>query len=709
MSLLKFFKIRTAQLSLLAVLLLTFVGLSPLGQMAGVILAEEEWTQEDMDTYCATNDCSGWESTSEEEWTEEWTEEDTEWDTTEWTEEEWATYCETNDCEGWEETSEDDGEDWSETSEEWEEYCEVNDCDQWSDGEWSEEDYEDYYDEGVWEDKPYEDYYYGEEGYYYGEDGYYDETGTFHAYEDEYGDYEDFYYDAADEEHFVRQQEGMKEELASLREELSSIKDILSKLEDASTPNSRVSAALTELLGLAGKAGSVLEQMEGALEEGLSDEDTMDSFWDTMDSLGDAAETHMEVIEEWLEEDSSAAAALTDEELAFLTMDHEGEEYSEDDIASYLEGQYADLADDFDLRGFAGEVSAEEMDKIFRHINDAMMQELLKYMDDEHANEILTNMMNMLPVFGDKGTTLMQNTTEVLDVLGEIDSEVLASSDELEALYEETKGSLVTDDSKEELKEVWANVEEALAAGDVSEATMNTYVEEVKQLLEENQESLVLDEQVEFYDATLEENAWYFDDLADARDADILSGDKDAEGNPTGYVRPGDEVTKAEALKMILEGAGLDGSSGSAADSSVEGQWFEEYVKQAEELGLPYQGDWNESCDRGTVAAWTAEVFVGDVAGIEIADFEYEGTFEDVSESDPNVEYYQAVYEYGIFTGDDATGDLRPDDPINRAETTKVVMTAVEEVVETAEAAEKLDDVGTLLERKAARSAIQGQ
>lgn len=698
MSLRKLFKVRATYLSLLAIFLLAFVGLPSLGQMAGVILAEEdsgmtEWTQEDMDTYCATNDCSGWEGTEEE-----WMEEDTEWDTTEWTEEDWSgtSECTDTSCEHY--------------NEEWEDYCETNDCDQWSDGEWSEEDYKDYYDEGVWEDKPYESYYYGEEGYYYGEDGYYDETGTFHTYEDEYenGNYEDLYYEAADEEHFVRQQEGMKEELGSLSEELSGIKDILSKLAEASTPNSRVSAALTELLVLAGKAGSVLEQMEGALEEGLSDEDTMDAFWDTMDSLGDAAETHMEVIEEWLEEDLEAAASLTDEELAFLTMDHESEEYSEDEIADYLEGQYADLADDFDFEDFAGGVSTEGMDKIFRYINDAMMQELLKYMDDEHANEILTKMMNMLPVFGDKGANLMQNTTEVLDILGEIDSEDLASSDELEALYEETKGSLVTDESKEELKEVWTNVEEALAAGDVSEATMKTYVEEVKQLLEENKESLVLDEKVEFYDATLEENAWYFDDLADARDADILSGDKDADGNPTGYVRPGDEVTKAEALKMILEGAGLDGVSGDAADSSAEGQWYEEYVKQAEELGLPYQGDWNESCDRGTVAAWTAEVFVGDVAGIDIADFEYEGTFEDVSESDPNVEYYQAVYEYGIFTGDDATGDLRPNDLINRAETTKVVMTAVEEVVEPAEVADKLDDVETLLERKAARSAIGG-
>ena len=94
----------------------------------------------------------------------------------------------------------------------------------------------------------------------------------------------------------------------------------------------------------------------------------------------------------------------------------------------------------------------------------------------------------------------------------------------------------------------------------------------------------------------------------------------------------------------------------------------------------------------------------GDLAGLDIAEFEYEGTFDDVSDSDPNVEYYQAVYEYGIFTGDDATGDLRPDDLINRAETTKVIMTAVEEVVETAEIEEKLDDVGTLLQRAAVLS-----
>lgn len=687
MQLLKLFKVRAARLSVLAVFLMTFVGLPSVGQMAGtnifknldlltwvsnVILAEEG-SEEDWATYCETNDCE-----SSEEWSgeEDKTEEDTWSDSTD--------------------------------SEEWEDYCDTNDCDQWSDGEWDEEDMENFYDEGVWEDKPYEDYYYGEEGYYYGEDGYYDETGTFYTYEEgnyEEEDYEDLYYEAADEEHFMRQQESMKEELDGLHEELSGIQEILSKLEGASTPNSRVSSALTELISLAEKGISALEKMEAALEEGLSDEDTLEAFWDSMDSLGDAAETHMEVIQEWLEEDSAAASLLTDEELGFMLMDFEDEDYSDDEIADYLSGQYADLADDFDFESFAEGVSPEEMDKIFRYINDALMQELLNYMDDEQASEILTKMMNQLPVFGDKGANLMQNTTEVLAVMEGLDFKDFTSSDELdqlEKLYEETKSTLVTEGSKDDLKEIWSNVKEALMAGSVSEETMKTYIEEVDSALEENKKDLVLEDEVEFYDATLDENAWYFDDLADARDADIISGDKDANGNPTGYVRPGDEVTKGEALKMILEGAGLGGSSGSASDSDVAGKWYESYVKTAEELGLPYQGDWDEACDRGTVAAWTAEVFVGDVANLDINDFEYEGTFDDVSESDPNVEYYQAVYEYGIFTGDDGTGDLRPDDSINRAETTKVVMTAVEAVVETVEAGEKLDDVETLLQRHAA-------
>ncbi|MEK9159326.1 MAG: S-layer homology domain-containing protein [Patescibacteria group bacterium] len=708
-----FKKVRVARLSVLAVLLLTFVGLPAAGQMAGtnlfkeldlltwasrVILAEEGttesdmsgWSEEDWTTYCETNDCETW----TEEDTSEWTEEEwTEGDTSEWTEEEWeeTSECTDSSCEYY--------------NEEWDDYCKENDCEQWNDGEWDQEDQENFYEEGAWEDKPYEDYYYGEEGYYYGEDGYYDETGTFYPYEE--GVYEDYYYEAADEEYFMRQQESMKGEVDRLHEELYGIKEIFSKLEGISTPSSRVAASLTELNNLLEKGLTALEQMEAALEDGLSDEDTMSTFWDTMDSLGDAAETHMEVLKDWLEEDSAVASALTDEEMAFITMDHEDEEYSEDEISDYLSEQYSDLVDDVDFESFAGNVSPEEMEKIFRYINDAMMQELLKYMDDEQANDILTKMMNSLTTFGDKGTALMQNTTEVLDVMEGLDFDGVSSSeevDQLEALYEETKGSLITEASKDDLKEVWADVEDALALGNVSKETMKAYVAELDQLLDENKESLVLEDEVEFYDATLDENAWYFDELAEARDQDIISGDKDSNGNPTGYFRPGDEVTKAEALKMILEGAGLNGSSGNSSDSSADGKWYEEYVKHAEELGLPYQGDWDESCDRGTVAAWTAEIFVGDVAGLDIAEFEYEGTFDDVSDSDPNVEYYQAVYEYGIFTGDDATGDLRPDDLINRAETTKVIMTAVEEVVETAEIEEKLDDVGTLLQRAAVLS-----
>ncbi len=68
-----------------------------------------------------------------------------------------------------------------------------------------------------------------------------------------------------------------------------------------------------------------------------------------------------------------------------------------------------------------------------------------------------------------------------------------------------------------------------------------------------------------------------------------------------------------------------------------------------------------------------SEVF--DLGGEE---YSYDGAFPDVPASDPNAGHLQAVFEFGIFTGDSGTGTFRPEDPINRAEVSKVMNVAIE-------------------------------
>jgi hypothetical protein len=101
-------------------------------------------------------------------------------------------------------------------------------------------------------------------------------------------------------------------------------------------------------------------------------------------------------------------------------------------------------------------------------------------------------------------------------------------------------------------------------------------------------------------------------------------------------------------------------------------------------MGMSYGGNWNDPITRRVAAVWISEA----MELHEKVDA-YSGEFGDVSSSDSDALHFAAVYEYSVFTGDSGTGNLRPDDNMNRAEAAKVVKTAMEEVLD--RAAENID------------------
>lgn len=171
-------------------------------------------------------------------------------------------------------------------------------------------------------------------------------------------------------------------------------------------------------------------------------------------------------------------------------------------------------------------------------------------------------------------------------------------------------------------------------------------------------------------------SAWYHSAVTALYDEGVVNGYKDSSGSLTGEYKPSGTLTRAEMLKIVLEVGDYGAASHSSSDSSAHGQWFEGYVAMKEDMDLSLDGDWNEPITRREVAVLMSEAYLLFDYG-----YEYDGQFGDISENDSDADHLAAVYEEGIFTGDDGTGNFRPSDNMNRAEAAKVAYVALYEVL----------------------------
>lgn len=169
-------------------------------------------------------------------------------------------------------------------------------------------------------------------------------------------------------------------------------------------------------------------------------------------------------------------------------------------------------------------------------------------------------------------------------------------------------------------------------------------------------------------------SAWYSVYVQEAVDAGIVSGYNDAYGRPTGLFGPENPVTIGEALKISLVGAGYDTSAGVGY-----GHWAAPYMSVALGLGFDVAEIPGLNLDRPTTRSELASL-IADAFKVPHGTFK-DGRFIDVTAATPYASSIEALAEEEIISGDtDAAGNslgtFRPFDPINRAETVKLVMTA---------------------------------
>ncbi len=176
--------------------------------------------------------------------------------------------------------------------------------------------------------------------------------------------------------------------------------------------------------------------------------------------------------------------------------------------------------------------------------------------------------------------------------------------------------------------------------------------------------------------ADVPDGAWFSSSVQQAVDLGIVSGYKDANGNPTGQFGPENSVTFAEALKIALESAGYDENLGQGY-----GHWAAKYLSIAIGERFSLAPNQNVDLDRLATRAEVASL-IADAFKVSMPPY-FSQVFTDVSASHSFAFEIQALNRDGILSGDTdaegkATGRFRPDVGINRAETVKIAIAARE-------------------------------
>lgn len=176
---------------------------------------------------------------------------------------------------------------------------------------------------------------------------------------------------------------------------------------------------------------------------------------------------------------------------------------------------------------------------------------------------------------------------------------------------------------------------------------------------------------------------WFAPHVAAIAKLGIMSGYRDASGEPTGEFGPGNPVTLGELAKLAHEVAGIDESAvyWTVRNESARGAWFETYVGSAE------QRDWQVFTQSGvtmTRPATRGEMIVTMLQALDVPVQWPKGlSFRDVTRRTPYAGAIETAAKLGIVTGEadpegKPTGKFNPQKPVNRAEMSKLLVRFIE-------------------------------
>ncbi|MCF7844489.1 MAG: S-layer homology domain-containing protein [Kiritimatiellales bacterium] len=178
-----------------------------------------------------------------------------------------------------------------------------------------------------------------------------------------------------------------------------------------------------------------------------------------------------------------------------------------------------------------------------------------------------------------------------------------------------------------------------------------------------------------FTDVPME--AWFAPFVNQTLRANIMSGFKDSDGNPTGIYGPENNVTIAELSKIAHEISGVDETKARWNTHNLKARdtWFEQYFASAENLGWQLFADSRLDPTRN---ATRAEVVTTLLQALDVPRYWPKGKmFPDVSIETKYSSSIETAALDGLVTGY-SDGKFKPDNPINRAEISKIISLAIE-------------------------------
>jgi hypothetical protein len=182
-----------------------------------------------------------------------------------------------------------------------------------------------------------------------------------------------------------------------------------------------------------------------------------------------------------------------------------------------------------------------------------------------------------------------------------------------------------------------------------------------------------------FTDVALE--SWYAPFVFSAARLGIMSGYTDSTGQPSGRFGPDDPVNLAQLSKIAHEMTGLDQTKtrGVLQNLLAPGTWFETYYRSAEQqywhVFLNPFDDPGRPVTRAEVVAVLLQAF--DVPRL----WPKGDLFADVTPLTRYADTIETAARDGIVSGtinEENQNVFRPDDPVNRAELSKMVSLALE-------------------------------
>ncbi len=158
-----------------------------------------------------------------------------------------------------------------------------------------------------------------------------------------------------------------------------------------------------------------------------------------------------------------------------------------------------------------------------------------------------------------------------------------------------------------------------------------------------------------------DDHNWFTPYIDTLKKQGVISGKRDASGNIVGY-DPSGQVTFAEALKIALEAAGVG-----PAHTAAGNHWAAGYQQRAEEYGITLNNNMlDRPAKRGDVITLLVKL-----GGLETVESDA-SSCPDVATDNVYFKYVETAKQLGLISGDGDTGNCRPNDPIDRAETAKI-------------------------------------